>query len=227
MKKTTQKSVIIVAGGKGVRMNSETPKQFLLVAGNPILMHTILRFYNCYRDIRIVVVLPFDQIEAWNRIISEHRFIIPHRITPGGDERFHSVKNGLSMIESDGLVAVHDGVRPLVADSVIRESFRIAARAGGAVPVIQPAESLRKITPSGSEPVARDAYRLVQTPQTFDAGRLKKAYEKPYESRFTDDATVFEADGNKVELFEGNRENIKITDSFDLKIAENIVLESI
>ena len=227
MEKSKQKSVVIVAGGKGSRMNSEMPKQFLLVAGKPILMQTILRFYNCFRNIQIVVVLPFDQIEAWNRIISGHRFIIPHQITPGGKERFHSVKNGLSMIDDEGLVAIHDGVRPLVAESVIKESFRIAARAGGAIPVVKPTESIRKITSEGSTPVVRDDYRLVQTPQTFDAGLLKKAYEQPWEPRFTDDATVFEADGNKVELFEGNRENIKITDPFDLKIAENTILKSI
>ena len=221
MEKSQQKSVIIVAGGKGSRMNSETPKQFLPVAGKPILMHTILRFYNCFRNIRIVVVLPFGQIETWNRIISEHRFIIPHRITPGGDQRFHSVKNGLSMIEDDGLVAIHDVVRPLVADSVIRESFRAAAHTGGAIPVIKPADSLRKITKAESKPVDRDAYRLVQTPQTFDVKLIKKAYEQPYEAGFTDDSTVFEADENKVELFEGNRENIKITHPADLKFAES------
>lgn len=221
MKKNRKKSVIILAGGKGLRMNTETPKQFLPVAGKPVLMHTILKFYHVYREIKIVVVLPFDQIETWNRIISEHRFIIPHHITPGGGERYHSVKNGLRMIDDEGLVAIHDGVRPLVSEEVIREGFLAADKYGGAIPVVKPAESLREIHHDGSRPVDRERYWLVQTPQTFKSALIKKAYEQPFELRFTDDATVFEADGNKVELFEGNRENIKITSPADLKIAES------
>lgn len=223
MKKTQQKSVIIVAGGKGSRINTETPKQFLLIAGKPILMHTILRFYHCFHAIRIVVVLPFDQIETWNRIISGHRFTIPHLVTSGGKERFHSVKNGLEMIENEGLVAIHDGARPLISKSVIMEGFRLAARTGGAIPVVKPSESLRKLSSLSSVPVNRDDYRLVQTPQTFDVSLLKKAYKQPYESRFTDDATVFEAKGNKVELFDGTRENIKITWPEDIYMAEHIL----
>lgn len=221
MNDTNQKSVIIVAGGKGKRMGTDTPKQFLPVAGKPVLMHTILKFYHCFRDIRIVVVLPFEQIETWNRIISAQRFIIPHHITGGGEERFYSVKNGLLAIEDSGLVAIHDGVRPLVSEEVIRRSFIEAERSGGAIPVTCPAESLRKISETGSIPVNRTDYKLVQTPQTFRTKLIKKAYNKPFETRFTDDATVFEADGNTISLIEGNVENIKITRAFDLKVVES------
>lgn len=218
-----KKSVIIVAGGRGKRMGMETPKQFLPVNGKPVLMHTILKFHSCVPKIFIVVVLPFDQIEEWNRIISEHRFIIPHQIVPGGEERFHSVKNGLNKIDDDGLVAIHDGVRPLVSEKVIRESFSIAEKTGAAIPVIRPAESLRQIVNSGSKPVNRDTFRLVQTPQTFQATLIKKAYQQPYEPRFTDDASVLEADGNPVSLFEGNRENIKITWPEDIYLAGHLI----
>lgn len=218
-----KKSVIIVAGGRGKRMGMETPKQFLPVNGKPVLMHTIFKFHNCVPKIFIVVVLPFDQIEEWNRIISEHRFIIPHQIVPGGEERFHSVKNGLNKIDDDGLVAIHDGVRPLVSEKVIRESFSIAEKTGAAIPVIRPAESLRQIVNSGSKPVNRDTFRLVQTPQTFQATLIKKAYQQPYEPRFTDDASVLEADGNPVSLFEGNRENIKITWPEDIYLAGHLI----
>lgn len=221
MQNTSQKSVVIVAGGKGTRMKSDTPKQFIEVAGKPVLMHTILKFYHCIRDIQIVVVLPFEQIETWNRLISEHRFTIPHQITPGGAERFYSVKNGLAMLEDSGLVAIHDGVRPLVSDSVIKTSFQAAEISGGAIPVISPADSLREVSGTESSPVNRNNYKLVQTPQTFLTKRIKKAYEQAFETKFTDDATVFEADGNSITLIDGNIENIKITRAIDLKVVES------
>lgn len=220
MEKSTSKSVVIVAGGAGKRMGSEIPKQFLLIGKKPLLMHTILKFYHTFRDIKIVVVLPFDQIETWNRIISEHRFIIPHQVTAGGEERFYSVKNGLKMVDEHGLVAIHDGVRPLVSESVIRQCFEAAGSYGGAIPVIKPSESIREISEGGSCPLDRERYRLVQTPQTFKSALIKKAYEQPFESRFTDDATVYEADGNKITLVEGNPENIKITSPADLELAK-------
>lgn len=222
-----KKSVIIVAGGKGKRMSIETPKQYLPLNGKPVLMHTILKFHSCVPEIFIVVVLPFDQIEEWNRIISEHRFIIPHQIVPGGEERFHSVKNGLNKIDDDGLVAIHDGVRPLVSEKVIHESFSIAKKTGAAIPVIRPSESLRQIVDSGSKPVNRDAFRLVQTPQTFQTSLIKKAYQQPYEPWFTDDASVFEADGYQVTLFEGNRENIKITWPEDIYLAGHLIARNL
>jgi len=220
MEKIIAKSVIIVAGGSGSRMTTETPKQFLLLTGRPVLMHTIQKFYNCFPDIRIVLVLPFGHIELWNRLISEHRFLIPHQIIAGGKERFFSVKNGLKMINDEGLVAIHDGVRPLVSDEVIKKSFQMAQAYGGAIPVIPPAESLRKVENDNTYPANREHFRLVQTPQTFNTALLKKAYEQAWEAKFTDDATVFEADNNKVHLFDGNRENIKITWPADIHFAE-------
>jgi len=220
MEQTISKSVIIVAGGSGSRMASEIPKQFLLLAGRPALMHTIQKFYNCFSEIKIVLVLPFHHIELWNRLISEHRFFIQHQVVAGGRERFFSVKNGLKMINDGGLVAIHDGVRPLVSDEVIIKSFQIAQAYGCAVPVISPAESLRKLENGSSYPANRENYRLVQTPQTFNNALLKKAYQQPWDKKFTDDATVFEADKNKIHLFDGNRENIKITWPSDIYFAE-------
>ncbi len=223
MEQTIPKSVIIVAGGSGSRMATEIPKQFLLVAGRPVIMHTIQKFYNCFSEIKIVLVLPFHHIELWNRLISEHRFFIQHQVVAGGNERFFSVKNGLKMINDEGLVAIHDGVRPLVSDEVIIKSFQVAQAYGGAVPVISPAESLRKLDKDNSYPVDRNLYSLVQTPQTFNTALLKKAYEQPWDKTFTDDATVFEADKNKIHLFEGNRENIKITWPSDIQFAEAVL----
>ncbi|MCF8366184.1 MAG: 2-C-methyl-D-erythritol 4-phosphate cytidylyltransferase [Bacteroidales bacterium] len=217
------KSVIIVAGGHGSRMETKTPKQFLLLAGRPVLMHTIHKFYDCFSEIKIVLVLPFDHIETWNRLISEYRFVIPHQVVAGGKERFFSVLNGLRMVLGDGLVAVHDGVRPLVSKDVILQGFRLAHIYGGAIPVVLPSESLRKIEGEQNYAVDRNQFRLVQTPQTFNTILLKKSYEKPYEERFTDDASVFEADENRVVLFDGNRENIKMTWLSDFIFAETII----
>jgi len=219
MEKYKNKAVTIVAGGSGKRMESETPKQFLQIAGKPVLMHTILRFFHYDPQILIVVVLPFEHIETWNRLCSKHRFIIAHQVVQGGEERYFSVKNGLKLIPDDYLIAIHDGVRPMVSGEVIEKSFALASLYGGAIPVLLPSESIRKFTQKDSFPVNREEYRLVQTPQTFKADLIKKAYEKPFEPRFTDDATVFEASGHPVHLFDGNVENIKITRPFDLLIA--------
>jgi len=223
METILNKSVVIVAGGQGSRMDAETPKQFLLLANRPVLMHTIQKFYDCCGKINIIVVLPFGFIETWNRLISAHRFIVPHQVVAGGSERFFSVKNGLQIIKDDGLVAIHDGVRPLVSDEVIIKGFKMAAIYGAAIPVISPSESMRRVDNEISFPVLRNQYKLVQTPQTFRVALLKKAYDKPFELHFTDDATVFEADKNKIVLFDGNRENIKITWPSDLKFAELIL----
>lgn len=223
MENRDTKAVIIVAGGSGKRMGTEIPKQFLPIAGKPMLMHTIQRFFNYDPLIFIVVVLPFGHIETWNRLCSEHRFLIAHQIVAGGEERFFSVKNGLTLIPDNFLVAIHDGVRPLVNNEVINRSFDAASLYGGAIPVVSPPESIRKIDHQGSLPVNRHEYRLVQTPQTFKADLLKKAYKKPFDSRFTDDATVFESAGYMVHLFEGNEENIKITRPIDLEVANTLL----
>lgn len=216
------KSVIIVAGGTGLRMKTEIPKQFLVLAGKPILMHSISKFYAADSTIKIVVVLPFEHIATWNLLCSKHRFIVPHQIVSGGTERYYSVKNGLSVVDPEGLVAVHDGVRPLVSPSLILKGFRFAAEHKSAVPVVALTESLRKLDEISNHPVDRRQFCLVQTPQTFQTRLLLKAYENDFRPEFTDDAAVFEAAGNPVNLTEGIAENIKITTPLDLIIAETI-----
>ncbi|MDD2631463.1 MAG: 2-C-methyl-D-erythritol 4-phosphate cytidylyltransferase [Bacteroidales bacterium] len=215
-----QKYAIIVAGGSGARMGYVVPKQFLLLAGKPLLMHTLIRFREAISELQLIVVLPFDHIETWQRLCSEHRFSIPHQMVAGGRERFFSVRNGLEKITAAGWVAVHDGVRPLVSAKLIQMAFEAAARDGSAIPVITPTESLRQITGNGSHSVNRTEHRLVQTPQVFDAQRLAEAYRQPFRTDFTDDATVWEAANNKVHLIEGELNNIKITRPFDLLLAE-------
>ena len=223
MKKTMEKAVIIVAGGTGKRMGSETPKQFLEIAGKPVVMHTVEVFYRYDKTIRLVVVLPARHIETWKRLCTKHRFSVPHETVPGGRERFFSVKKGLERIDPECLVAVHDGVRPLVSIRVIDSGFEAAEIHGSAIPVIVPAESVRWKDGDDSKPVERDRIVLVQTPQVFDSALLKKAYEIPFRPSFTDDASVFEAAGHSVHLIDGNAENIKITRPADLKFAESIV----
>jgi len=214
---------VIVAGGFGKRMKSVIPKQFIKIAGKPVLMHTIDRFYHFDPNIHVVLVLPFDHIETWNRLCTEHRFTIAHEIVPGGEERFFSVKNGLEKINTKYLVAIHDGVRPLVSEKVIDEAFQAAEKHGGATPVVSPSESIRQKDDSKSFPVNRDHYVLVQTPQVFRAMLIKKAYENPYQKIFTDDASVYEAAGHGIHLVNGNPENIKITMPSDLLFAEAII----
>jgi 2-C-methyl-D-erythritol 4-phosphate cytidylyltransferase len=222
MESQTKKAVVIVAGGSGKRMGAEMPKQFLELAGKPVLMHTINKFYHFDQRMQIVLVLPFDHIETWNRLCNEHRFTIAHKIVPGGDERFFSVKKGLAKVSENNLVAIHDGVRPLVSDEVIANTFLAAEKHGGAIPVISPSESIRQKTVDGSKPVNRDQYVLVQTPQVFKSELIKQAYQHPYQKKFTDDATVFEAAGHTIHLVEGNIENIKITRPVDLVFVEAI-----
>lgn len=215
-----QKITIVVAGGKGERMNSDIPKQFLELQGKPVLMHTLEVFYNFDNSMQLILVLPEIQIDFWKALCKKHNFIIPHQIVSGGKTRFHSVKNGLEVVKIPALLAVHDGVRPLVSDETISRCFEAATKLDAVVPVFEIVESIRQITETGSQSVDRNAYKLVQTPQVFDAELLKKAYNQEFSTLFTDDASVVEATGAKVHLVEGNRENIKITTEFDLKIAE-------
>ncbi len=219
---------ILVAGGKGLRMGGVVPKQFQVVAGRPVLMHTIEAFRCFDARVQIIVVLPCEQQAYWAELCEQYRFEVPFRVADGGATRFHSVQNGLALVpdEADALVAVHDGVRPLVSAAVIAACYDEAARSGGAVPVTPVVETLRHLVPAASPAgvtVNRDAYRLVQTPQTFRADLLKAAYRQPYTEAFTDDASVFEAAGNTVALVEGNRENVKLTTPFDLRVAEALL----
>ncbi len=218
-----KRSVVIVAGGTGSRMKSETPKQFLELASSPVLIHTIRRFYDVDPTMNIVVVLPFEHIETWNLLCTKHRFSIAHQVVTGGETRFFSVKNGLDCALPADLIAIHDGVRPLVTSTLIASSFDAAAKHGSAIPVIPPSESLRKIENDGSRPVDRSKHGLVQTPQTFNAKLITEAYQQDYQAHFTDDATVFEAAGHPVHLIDGEPQNIKLTTPFDLFMAERML----
>jgi 2-C-methyl-D-erythritol 4-phosphate cytidylyltransferase len=219
----TVKTTIIVAGGKGERMNADIPKQFLEIHGKPILMHTLEVFRRYDAAMELILVLPSVQIQVWKELCKKHVFDIPHQIVEGGKTRFHSVKNGLEAIHYPTLVAVHDGVRPLVSIETISRCFDEAEKSGAAIPVIDLVESIRQISENESHSVDRNDYKLVQTPQVFDSELLKTAYKQEFKPFFTDDASVVEALGSKIQLVEGNRENIKITTEFDLRMAELLI----
>ncbi|MBQ9656241.1 MAG: 2-C-methyl-D-erythritol 4-phosphate cytidylyltransferase [Prevotella sp.] len=214
--------VIIVAGGKGLRMGSDIPKQFLPVGGKPVLMRTIERFREYAEALTIVLVLPKAQQEYWKTLCQKHDFTVEYLLADGGETRFHSVKHGLALIPDDteGVVGVHDGVRPFPSLDVIRDCYETAREKKAVIPVVPVVETLRHVT-QGTKP--RSDYRLVQTPQVFDIQLLKAAYQQTYSDAFTDDASVVEAYGHTVALVDGNRENIKITTPYDLKIAETLV----
>ena len=214
--------VVIVAGGKGLRMGGEVPKQFLPVGGLPVLMRTMLRFREYSPDLQIILVLPKAQQDYWQSLCRQHQFNVAYLLADGGHTRFHSVQNGLALIPDDaeGVVGVHDGVRPFVSVDVIRRCYEGAREKKAVIPVIPVVETLRHVT-EGTKP--RDEYRLVQTPQVFDIQLLKAANRQPYRDAFTDDASVVEAYGVAVTLVEGNRENIKITTPGDLNMAEAVI----
>ena len=214
---------MIVAGGSGTRMNSAVPKQFLELQGLPVLMHTLQAFYRCDQSIIILLVLPSAQISYWQELVQTFNFHIPHEVVAGGDSRFQSVKNGLNVIKGDGLVAVHDGVRPLVSSRIINEAFQVASRHGAAITVVPSKDSIRVKTKDGSHSVDRSRYLLVQTPQTFRVDEIKAAYEQRELPEFTDDASVYEYGGKKVTLVEGSYKNLKITTPEDLLIAEALL----
>jgi len=211
---------IIVAGGSGSRMQTDVPKQFLELCGKPILIHSITTFSDACDDVRIIVVLPATQIENWQELCRRYDFTFSHDIVEGGNTRFQSVKNGLSRLSGEGLVAIHDGVRPLASRQTITGCFREAAIYGCAIPVLPVTDSVREISGTTNRMLDRSALRLIQTPQVFDITLLKKAYEQEYSPAFTDDASVFEKAGNTIHLTEGNVENIKITTPNDLVVAK-------
>ena len=214
--------IIIVAGGKGLRMGTDIPKQFLPIGGKPVLMRTIERFRNYSPTLGIILVLPKTQQEYWRELCLKYNFTEEYLLADGGETRFHSVKKGLGLIPDNekGVVGVHDGVRPFVSIDVIRRCYTFAHEQGPVIPVIPVVETLRHVT-EGTKP--RSDYRLVQTPQVFDIQLLKTAYKQDYSDAFTDDASVVEALGHPVGLVDGNRENIKITTPYDLKIAETLL----
>jgi len=212
--------VIIVAGGSGLRMNSDMPKQFMLLAGKPVLMHTIERFVAFDPEINIIVVLPVKETGEWQSLCEKHSFGIKHMVVTGGNTRFHSVKNGLDTIAGKGMICVHDGVRPVISTDLIKRCYAEAKEKGNAVPFIPVRESIRKVTGKKNEAVKRDSFVIIQTPQCFTSDVLKKAFLAEYETTFTDDASVVEAAGETIHLVEGEFSNIKITFPGDLLYAE-------
>lgn len=232
--------IIIVAGGKGLRMGSDIPKQFLPIGGKPVLMRTLERFRDYSDDLQIILVLPEAQQTYWHQLCEEYHFDVKYQIANGGQTRFHSVQNGLALIPDDaeGVVGVHDGVRPFPSVEVIRNCYETARTTKAVIPVIPVVETVRELTGTGtmssaqnsgvpvpvsSVTVPRDKYRLVQTPQTFDIQLLKAANRQPYNDGFTDDASVVESYGHQITLVDGNRENIKITTPYDIVVAEAII----
>jgi len=219
-----RRAAIIVAGGKGVRMGASLPKQFLPVAGIPILCRTIQKFLQYDPEIQIYLVLPAVHMGLWAQLSLPYINPNTYTMVEGGAERFHSVKNALDKIPQDiDLIAVHDGVRPLVNVKTIAMAFTEATLKGNAIPCIAPPESIRVTTEDGNHAIDRSTVKLIQTPQVFDAKILRKAYCLPYTAAFTDDASVVETSGERINLIEGDRENIKITTIEDLKYAEYIL----
>ncbi len=214
--------VIIVAGGSGQRMGSSIPKQFLSIHGEIILMKTIKAFYSYDNTFKIIIALPENNIPYWEKLCEDYLFNIEHTIVKGGETRFHSVKNAIQEIEQDGLVAIHDGVRPLVSQKTIYQVFYEAAIHKNAIPYIDCIDSIRYISKDSNKPVDRNQYKLIQTPQAFDCSLIKQAYSQEWNESFTDDASVVEKLGVKIHLVPGNRENIKITSKVDIKIAETL-----
>jgi len=216
------KYAIIVAGGKGERMGGETPKQFLELNGQPILMHTIKKFKQTLPEIKIILALPGNQFDYWEELCYKYEFVTtPHQIVKGGETRFHSVQNALALVREKSIVAIHDGVRPLVNTQTIQTCFTEAEKLGNAIPVIDVVDSLRFVSKANktNKAIPRSCYKSVQTPQCFQSDIILKAYKQDYNSAFTDDASVVEQMGEEIHLVEGNRENIKITSIEDLKIA--------
>lgn len=214
---------IIVAGGSGKRMGSIVPKQFLQLAGKPVLMHTIEVFRNYDKDMKIIVVLPESQMEHWKNLCEEFRFDVLHSVAVGGASRFESVKNGLALVDEDGIVGVHDGVRPLVRFDTVNRCYIEASAYGSAIPVCDSKESVRIVEDGRSRAVDRTTIRMVQTPQVFRSRMLKDAYRQDFSPFFTDDASVVEKAGHVVHLVNGNKENIKITTPDDLVYAEALL----
>lgn len=215
-----EKFALIVAGGSGSRMGGERPKQFMELLGKPILMRTMELFISYDSSVHLLVVLPDNQFDAWSALCMKYGFRLKHQLVPGGASRFQSVKNGLAELPDEGLVFIHDGVRPLVSFQTIKNCERMALEKGNALPVVPVVESLRQVEQEESCHADRNQFRLVQTPQTFQNRLIKEAYRQPEIPAFTDDASVCEAMGVKINLVDGNPENIKITFPTDLRIAE-------
>lgn len=219
--------MIIVAGGMGTRMQSVIPKQFLRIGHEIILMRTLRIFRDYDPSLKRVVVLPEGEINTWERLCREEAFNIDHTLVKGGETRFHSVKNGLEQVDPSGLIAIHDGVRPLVSQQTLGRVFTKAEEKGNAIPVVPIPESIRYVGEGQSRAVPRDHYRLVQTPQVFQTETLLRAYRQDYAPEFTDDASLVEKMGETIHVVEGNTENIKITTQKDLELAGILLSHSL
>ncbi|MFM6975237.1 MAG: 2-C-methyl-D-erythritol 4-phosphate cytidylyltransferase [Sphingobacteriaceae bacterium] len=214
---------LIVGGGTGSRMQVQIPKQFLELNGLPVLMHTINAFHQSELKPEILLVLNVDFHEHWEELCKKHQFSVPHTLIKGGQQRFHSVKNGLKTLKGKSIVAIHDAVRPLISPELITQGFKQAAIQGNAVTGIPCKDSVRQLTSSGSVALSRESIYLMQTPQTFKSEVLQKAYEQDYRIDFTDDASVVERMGNKIHILPGETQNIKITYPEDLILAETLL----
>lgn len=217
------RSTIIVAGGIGKRLGGPVPKQFQTVKGRPLLMWTIEAFHRFDPAMAIIVVLPPTHFDIWKALCMGHRFFVHHDVVAGGEQRWHSVKAGLDKVEDDGLVAVHDGVRPLVSQELIARCFDAADRQAAAIPVVPVVPSIRETTAEGSRALDRSKLLAVQTPQCFHADLLRAAFEQPYDPAFTDEATLVERLGVRVALVEGEDGNIKVTTPMDLRLVELVL----
>jgi len=215
-----RKYAVIVAGGTGLRMGGDLPKQFLLLNKKPVLYYTLKTFMDSYDDLRIILVLPANHLETGKKMVNTYFGKEDIRIVTGGETRFHSVKNGLALIEEESVIFVHDGVRCLLTTGLIHRCYDMAIATGSAIPVIPSKDSVRLIKEDNSEPFDRNKVMLVQTPQTFHSKILLPAYQIDYKDRFTDEATVVEAYGMKVSLVEGEERNMKITRPIDLAVAK-------
>jgi 2-C-methyl-D-erythritol 4-phosphate cytidylyltransferase len=218
-----KKFALIVAGGSGLRMGASSPKQFLLLKGKPLLRHTIDAFLDAYHDMEVIVVLPEDYLEFGNTMIAEMVDKNRIQITIGGATRFHSVQNGLKLINETSIIFVHDGVRSLVSKTLIQQCFEQAVEKGSAIPSVAATDSIRQVNGEENSVANRNNIRIIQTPQTFKSDILLPAFNQGYEDKFTDEATVVEAFGTKIFLCEGDYNNIKITRPIDLLVAENIL----
>jgi 2-C-methyl-D-erythritol 4-phosphate cytidylyltransferase len=218
-----EKFAVIVAGGSGIRMGSSTPKQFLLLNGKPVLWHTINTFLEAYDDMQLILVLPGQYLDTGAAMVAMTKDPGRIQITAGGETRFHSVKNGLALVPDNAVVFVHDAVRCLISESLIHRCYLQVLEKGNAVPAITAVDSMRIIKAEVNEPIDRNRLRIIQTPQTFHANIIKKAFQQQYQESFTDEASVVERMGEKIYLVEGEESNIKITRPIDLVIAEKIL----
>lgn len=220
---SSSRYAIIVAGGSGVRMGADIPKQFLPLNGLPILMHTLKIFHSLANTPDIYLVLPKSEHLRWQQLCQEHSFSISHSVVAGGETRFQSVKNGLDAIDGNGIVAIHDGVRPLVTSDLVETCYAHALVYGNAIPAVQPVETIRLGSISQSQQINRDECWLVQTPQVFDLELIKRCYKTNWIPTFTDDASVAEHCGVTIRMIDGEKQNIKITTPADIMVAQSIL----